>query len=276
VNDHDQDQLVTDYLQRLAAAASALPADRRDELIEEITAHIAEARAAGPTSLGGSPSVPGILDQLGDPAQIAAAAADPSFGELPAGAHAASGPGGVRPPETGGYERYPGGGQPGPWRPAAPAPVRNAARLMYLGAAVSLSKVIADVATESTTRNAVLTALKVGAKKSGLTVTVSQLNSGITTTLAMAFVLGLIGVGLWILLARASSSGKDWARATGSVLFGLDTLALLIGPPDVGIRGPEAAVARIFAGIIWLIGLAAVVYLWQKDSSVFFKTPRLR
>ena len=86
--------------------------------------------------------------------------------------------------------------------------------------------------------------------------------------------LGLIGVGLWVLVARASWRGRDWARATGSVLFALCTLALLIGPPDVGIRGPETAAARIFAAIIWLIGLAAVVFLWQKDSSRFFKTPR--
>jgi uncharacterized membrane protein len=252
VNDHDQDQLVASYLQRLTAAASALPADRRAELIEEITAHIAEARAAGPAGPGGAPSVPGILEQLGDPAQIAAAAADPSFGEP-----------------------YPGG-QATPGRPAVPASVRNAVRLMYLGAAVSLGKVIADVVTESPTRHAMLAALKAGAAKSGTTVTTAQLNSGITATLIMAFVLGLIGAGLWILLARASSIGKDWARVTGSVLFGLDTLAVLIGPPDVGIRGPVTAVARIFAGIIWLIGLTAVVYLWQKDSSVFFKTLRPR
>ncbi len=255
MNDHDQDQLVADYLQRLTVAASALPADRRAELIEEITAHIAEARAPGPASPGGPPSVPDILEQLGDPAQIAAAAADP-FGELPAGAHAASGP--------------------GPRRPAAPASMRNAVRLMYLGAVVSLIKVIADVATERRTRSAMLTALKAGAKKSGATVTTSQLNAGITAGLAMAFVLGLIGAGLWIFVARASRSGKGWARVTGSILFGLDTLALLIGPPDVGIRGPQAAVARLFAGIVWLIGLAAVVYLWQKDSTVFFKTQRPR
>ena len=37
---------------------------------------------------------------------------------------------------------------------------------------------------------------------------------------------------------------------------------------------PVATGARIFAGIIWLIGLAAVVFLWQKDSSRFFKVPR--
>ena len=242
MNDHDQDRLVDAYLQRLSSAASTLPADRRAELIEEITAHIAEARATGPAGPGGSPSVPEILEQLGDPVQIVAAAADPAFGEVP----------------------------------AVPAQMRIASRLMYLGAAVSLGKVIADAATGSATRHAMLTALRAGAAKSGTTATTGQLNSGITTTLAMAFVLGLIGAGLWILLARATSSGKNWTRMTGSVLFGLDTLALLIGPPEVGIRGPEAAVARIFAGIIWLIGLTAVVYLWRKDSSVFFKSLRPR
>lgn len=117
-------------------------------------------------------------------------------------------------------------------------------------------------------------ALKSGTKKLGANVTASQLNSGITTTLAMAIVAGLIGVGLWIFIARASRNGKDWARTTGSVFFGLYTLALLIGPPDVGLRGPEAALAGIFGGIIWLVGLGAVAFLWQQDSSVFFRAVR--
>ena len=244
MSDHD-DQLVADYLRRLTAAASALPADRRAELIEEITAHIAEARAAGGAAPGGSPSVPDILERLGDPGQIVQAAAEPSFGELAAG-----------PPE--------------PPPPASSASVRNAVRLMYLGAAVSLIKVIVDLATEGATRAAILR----GFKQAGVTAPVSQLNSGATNTLVLAFVLGLIGVGLWILVARASSRSKDWARVTGSVLFGLDTLALLIGPPDVGIRGPETTVTRVFAGVVWLIGLAAVVFLWQRDSTVFFRAAR--
>ena len=243
MSDHNDDRLVADYLRRLTSAASALPADRRAELIEEITAHIAEARAAQ----GQTPIVPDILERLGDPAQIVQAAAEPSFSEVGAGPHVASGRGG----------------------PAGH--VRIAVRLMYLGAAASLIKVIVDVATESTTRSAALTALKIGAKKSGVRVSASQLGSGITDTLVLAWVLGLIGVGLWILVARASGRGKDWARATGSVLFGLYTLALLIGPPNMGIRGPETAVARILAGFIWLIGLAALVLLWQRDSSAFFK-----
>ena len=68
----DDDQLVEDYLRELHSAAQGLPADRRDELIEEITAHIAEARQSD-----GSPlAVRNILDRLGDPADIVRAAAD--------------------------------------------------------------------------------------------------------------------------------------------------------------------------------------------------------
>ena len=241
--DYDDDQLVADYLRRLTAAASALPVDRRAELIEEITAHIAEARTAGALGLDGPTSVPVLLERLGDPAHIVQAAAEP----------------------------FPGG-QPEPLRPPVPASVRNAIRLMYLGAAVSLTKVIVDLATYRTTRNAMLTALEAGITKSGgVLPTASEFDSGFAATLALVSVLGLIGVGLWIFVARGSRNGKDWARTTASVLFGLDTLALLVGPPDMGIRGPEATVSRIFVGIVWLIGLGAVVFLWWTDSSAFFK-----
>jgi len=68
----DDDQLVEDYLRELRNAARGLPADRRDELIEEISTHIAEARQSD-----GSPlAVRNILDRLGDPADIVRAAAD--------------------------------------------------------------------------------------------------------------------------------------------------------------------------------------------------------
>lgn len=61
------DELVSDYLRHLEAAASELPADRRRELLEEITTHIAEARSASSGQPGG---VRAILDQLGAPEEI--------------------------------------------------------------------------------------------------------------------------------------------------------------------------------------------------------------
>jgi hypothetical protein len=69
------DQLVADYLQRLRAVGGALPADRRDELVEEITAHIAEARTSGPDAgLGSAADVRNILERLGPPEDIVRAA----------------------------------------------------------------------------------------------------------------------------------------------------------------------------------------------------------
>lgn len=62
------DTLAADYLKRLRRAARPLPRARRKELLDEIATHIAEARAAGGVPLRV------VLDELGDPAEIAAAA----------------------------------------------------------------------------------------------------------------------------------------------------------------------------------------------------------
>lgn len=75
---NDDDRLVADYLQQLSTAASAMPANRRTELIDEIASHIAEARAAEPGASGDSLRVRNILERLGDPADIVRAAAEPA------------------------------------------------------------------------------------------------------------------------------------------------------------------------------------------------------
>jgi hypothetical protein len=73
----DNDAIVSDYLRRLEAAASGLPADSRAELIEEISAHIAEARAQGSISIAGPGSdLLDVLGRLGDPDDIVRAASN--------------------------------------------------------------------------------------------------------------------------------------------------------------------------------------------------------
>ena len=73
VTDH-LDALVTDYLRRLDAAATALSYDRRVELVGEIREHIEQARAAG--GISGEAGLRDVLDRLGDPDEIVAAAQD--------------------------------------------------------------------------------------------------------------------------------------------------------------------------------------------------------
>jgi uncharacterized membrane protein len=68
------DPLVDDYLRRLDAAASALPAHRRDELAAQIRDHLQEALRQTPA--GDKAAVRNVLERLGPPEEIAAAAAE--------------------------------------------------------------------------------------------------------------------------------------------------------------------------------------------------------
>jgi len=69
----DSDRLVDAYLNELAAEAEALPAGRRDELLDDVKAHIAEAREGGATS---EDEIREVLQRLGRPSEIVAAATD--------------------------------------------------------------------------------------------------------------------------------------------------------------------------------------------------------
>lgn len=66
------DQLVDDYLKRLRRELAGLPRDRRRELEQEISEHIAEARAT--LSAQNEAEIRTLLDRIGDPADIAAEA----------------------------------------------------------------------------------------------------------------------------------------------------------------------------------------------------------
>jgi hypothetical protein len=68
------DKLVADYLKRLNAELRGLPRARRRELAEEISNHIAEARAGLETE--DEANIRTLLDRIGEPAEIAAEATE--------------------------------------------------------------------------------------------------------------------------------------------------------------------------------------------------------
>lgn len=74
------DRLVDDYVKQLDSELADLPRMRRREIVEEISEHIAEARAASPSQ--DEAAVRTLLDRLGDPAEIAAEARE-RFGVQP-------------------------------------------------------------------------------------------------------------------------------------------------------------------------------------------------
>jgi uncharacterized membrane protein len=68
------DQLVSDYLGRLDSALAGLPKARREEILDEITNHIAEERSRLRDE--SDADLRNLLDRVGDPAEVADAARD--------------------------------------------------------------------------------------------------------------------------------------------------------------------------------------------------------
>ena len=120
------------------------------------------------------------------------------------------------------YQSYPQGGEmpPDPTRPAPPRPVRTAVLLMYAGAALSAVSLIVSVlsfhAIERVIRNA------------SSTLTAQQVHNDAIVAVTIAVVESLIAIGLWLLMAWGNKNGQNWARIVATVLFGLNTLFLLL------------------------------------------------
>jgi hypothetical protein len=161
------------------------------------------------------------------------------------------------------YQPYPSSGKSvEPQRPPAPASVLNAVKLMYAGAAISTISLIISLADISGTKSAI--------KKARPNLTATQINQLNTFIISLAIVSGVLGIALWLWMARANSQGRNWARILSTVLFGLATLDL------IGVFSqPKTVYGLVFPVLTWLVGLGAVWLLWRKESSAFFKPQEL-
>ncbi len=160
------------------------------------------------------------------------------------------------------YQPYPGTTQLPDTQPrSAPASVRRAVAVMHAGAAASLIDLIVSVATQGATKSAI--------EKRFPHLTASQVTTEQHVLLIAGIVAGLISIGAWLLIARASRAGQNWARITGTVLFAIATLNAL-----GGLVNPVAALVKVVAFLVWLAGLTAVVLLWRATSTAYFKPAR--
>lgn len=166
------------------------------------------------------------------------------------------------------YQRYPGQDQspePAQERALASAPqsVIRAARVMYVGAAASVIGIVIDLLQRHSIRNAIV--------KHNPSLTASKVTTTYHAELVILVVAGLIAAGLWIWMARANLAGKSWARIVSTVLFAIETISVISSATVVAGGGAT----RVYAIVVWVIGLVAIVLLWQRSSSAYFRaTPR--
>jgi hypothetical protein len=162
------------------------------------------------------------------------------------------------------YQQFPGGAaQSGePVTTNAPQSVLRAVRVMYVGAAASLIGIVIDLLMRHSIRTAIV--------QHSSKLTPTQVNDAYHAELVVLVVFGVIGAGLWLWMARSCLAGKNWARVTSTVFFGLDTVALVLSATAVSGSG----LTRLYGILVWLIGLAAIILLWQRPSSEYFRAPR--
>jgi hypothetical protein len=164
------------------------------------------------------------------------------------------------------YQPYPSGGQmpEQPQRPAAPPPVLMAVKLMYAGAVLSALAAIYTAVTAGGLKTAIL--------KGHPLYTTAQVHKAETSIVISAIVGGLLAVGLWIWMARMTGTGHKWARIVASVLFGINTVDVLITISQASaITAVEAnaGVSIALGVLVWLAGLGAIVLLWRGESSQY-------
>jgi hypothetical protein len=167
----------------------------------------------------------------------------------------------------------PGGpaGYPQPYRAAPPVPltppppppppsVLSAVRFMYAGAGYTALEALGVIVVASSLI------------KKHATRVVTSGHTGVGGVVVLTIFVALIEIALWLGIARACRNGRNWARVTGTVLFGLNTLGFLrvITSAHAGI-----GLAKLVTVIGWLIACGAVVFLWQRPSSEFFKRTAL-
>lgn len=136
---------------------------------------------------------------------------------------------------------------------------------MYAGGALSLISFVATLLTMGSIREAAEQAVPPGTPQ-------SQIDMAVTVGIATAVVIGLIGAGLWFLMAVMNNKGAKWARIVATIFFAFNTIGLLTTLFGQG----RTIVGMIFGILIWLIGLGALVYMWNKESSAYYEAASAR
>jgi hypothetical protein len=157
--------------------------------------------------------------------------------------------------------QYPaGGGTNVTEQPQQPQSVRIAVILMYAGAAVSALSLIISLALSGRIRSAIGTAAR--KVKTTKPLTLSQIHAVENFYIVLIVVVLLVSIGLWLWMAWANGRGRGWARIVSCVFFAFNTLWLVV---SVGRTGGPA----IFIGIGWLVGVAALIFLWRRDTTQY-------
>lgn len=152
-------------------------------------------------------------------------------------------------------------------RQRPPVAIRWAAGLMFAGAALFVGEITAQIALVNTVRysgNGGNFFAEAGLYFAGIPVTAVE-------------------CALWVWMGSMALAGRGWARIVSSVFFGVMCLLLIDyihgfpSPGGVTSTGPFIGTVPLFSALPlisgaleWLVGLAAIILVWQRASGQFY------
>jgi hypothetical protein len=89
---------------------------------------------------------------------------------------------------------------------------------------------------------------------------------------AAGTIMGLVQCGLWLWMAAKNKAGRGWARILSTVFFGIWCLGLIVNLAVVALGSARFAsvVVAIAVVALGIVGLSALILLWQRESSDYF------
>jgi hypothetical protein len=160
------------------------------------------------------------------------------------------------------HQPYPGGSaMPDHSRKEPPPSIVKAVKAMQAGVVASLVGIILNLGTVGSVKSTI--------RQLEPHATAAQITMDQRLLIGESIAAGLIGAALWLWMAQSCRAGKAWARTLSTVLFGIYTIAQVasaaIGSGNAG---------EIYNVVVWVIGLIAVIFLWQRPSTEYFRGAR--
>lgn len=180
--------------------------------------------------------------------------------------HGAPQGGGYPGAPQGGYgsaPQMPGGGMGAPVDAAKPKSIDLAQKLMYVGAALSLLGLLLGLLMSGSVKDQL--------RETNPEFTEDQINTAATGGMIFAAIIGLLGVGLWLWMAKTNGDGKSWARIVATVLGALNIVSFL-----ASFAQTVPTLSRVASAISVLLAIAILVLLWKPESTQYYNAKSAR
>jgi hypothetical protein len=149
-------------------------------------------------------------------------------------------------------------GEPKP-KPTPPSSILTAVKLMYAGAALSAISFLTSLLTRDSARDELAEA------NPGYTE--EQLDTALAFGIALAVIVGLFSILLWVWMAESNRRGKSWARVVATVLGALNIVFTIIGL----FIGQNSALVLTFSLVSAGLAAAILYFLYRPDSNTYYE-----